>query len=66
VSKHAASPTLAALVADPQNRRTHGAANLALIADSLKAVGAARSIVIDEDDVILRGTASRRRHSRRA
>ena len=50
-----APPTLAALVADPQNRRTHGAANLALIADSLKAVGAARSIVIDEDNLILAG-----------
>jgi DNA modification methylase len=47
--------TLAALTADPQNRRTHNDANLALIAASLKDVGAARSIVIDEDNVILAG-----------
>ena len=47
--------TVAALTADPQNRRRHPAANLAMIADSLKEVGAARSIVIDEDNVILAG-----------
>jgi hypothetical protein len=47
--------TLAALTADPQNRRAHGERNLALIATALKEVGAARSIVIDEDDLILAG-----------
>src|SRR4030095_15661882 len=47
--------TLAALTADPANRRRHGERNLALIGDALKEVGAARSIVIDEDNVILAG-----------
>jgi DNA modification methylase len=47
--------TLAALTADPHNRRTHPARNLALIAQALTEVGAARSIVIDETDTILAG-----------
>jgi ParB-like chromosome segregation protein Spo0J len=47
--------TLAQLTADPQNRRAHGERNLALIAEALKEVGAARSIVIDEDNLILAG-----------
>jgi DNA modification methylase len=47
--------SLAALVADPHNRRKHNARNLAMVAESLAAVGAARSIVIDEDNVILAG-----------
>lgn len=47
--------TLAALTADPQNRRAHGDANLAMIATALKEVGAARSIVIDEGATILAG-----------
>jgi len=43
------------LVADPKNRRTHPARNLDMVRDSLQSVGAARSIVIDEDDTILAG-----------
>jgi hypothetical protein len=46
---------LGALVADPANRRTHPDRNLAMVKASLEHVGAARSIVIDEDDVILAG-----------
>lgn len=47
--------SLGDLVADPANRRTHNARNLAMIGSALEQVGAARSIVIDEDDVILAG-----------
>jgi hypothetical protein len=43
------------LVADPKNRRTHPARNLDLVRESLQSVGAARSIVVDEDDVVLAG-----------
>ena len=43
------------LVPDPQNRRTHTPRNLGMIVDALHHVGAARSIVIDEDDVVLAG-----------
>lgn len=46
---------LADLVADPQNRRHHGARNLGMIIESLKTVGSARSIVIDENNVTLAG-----------
>jgi hypothetical protein len=46
---------LAALVTDPENRRAHPARNLDMVQRSLTDVGAARSIVIDEDDVILAG-----------
>lgn len=46
---------LAQLVNDPANRRTHPARNVTMVSASLKAVGAARSIVVDEDDVILAG-----------
>ena len=52
----AAAPlTLADLRADPRNRRTHPARNRDMIAASLRAVGAARSIVIDEANEILAG-----------
>ena len=47
--------TLAGLTPDPHNRRTHSARNIAMIAASLKDVGAARSIVIDERNEILAG-----------
>jgi DNA modification methylase len=47
--------TLAGLTADSQNRRTHNDRNLALIAEALRDVGAARSIVLDEDNVVLAG-----------
>ena len=47
--------TVAELEADPENRRAHPARNLEMIAAALREVGAARSIVIDEDDRILAG-----------
>lgn len=46
------------LVADKTNRRAHNPRNVSMIADSLHAVGAARSIVIDEDGVVLAGNAT--------
>ena len=46
---------LAGLVADPENARAHSARNLDAISASLGDVGAARSIVIDENNVILAG-----------
>jgi ParB-like chromosome segregation protein Spo0J len=49
---------LSDLVPDPQNARTHGERNLALIASSLERVGAARSIVVDENRTILAGNAT--------
>ena len=47
--------TLDDLQPDPHNRREHDARNVGMIADALAHVGAARSIVIDEDNVILAG-----------
>jgi ParB-like chromosome segregation protein Spo0J len=50
------APTqIADLVADPENRRAHTARNLAMVVEALQDVGAARSIVIDEDNLILAG-----------
>jgi ParB-like chromosome segregation protein Spo0J len=46
------------LVPDAQNRRRHTAKNIAMVVEALHQVGAARSIVIDEDGVILAGNAS--------
>jgi len=43
------------LFPDVANPRKHGARNLAVMADSLKAVGAARSIVISETGEVLAG-----------
>jgi len=43
------------LVPDNNNRRLHNSRNIGMIVDALHQVGAARSIVIDEDDVILAG-----------
>jgi hypothetical protein len=40
---------------DPRNARKHTSKNIGMISDSLRAVGAARSIVIDENDEILAG-----------
>jgi hypothetical protein len=40
---------------DPENRRKHSPRNIAMIADALQEVGAARSIVIDENDEVLAG-----------
>src|SRR4051794_2049967 len=49
---------LALLTPDPRNARRHSDRNLALIEQSLREVGAARSIVIDEDGVVLAGNAT--------
>lgn len=49
---------LADLTPDPRNARSHSERNLELIAQSLQEVGAARSIVVDEDGVILAGNAT--------
>jgi hypothetical protein len=43
------------LIPDPENRRKHNPRNIGLVVDTLHNVGAARSIVIDEDNVILAG-----------
>lgn len=43
------------LVPDPANRRKHNPRNLGMVVDALHQVGAARSIVIDEDNVVLAG-----------
>lgn len=43
------------LTPDPKNRRAHNPRNIGMVVDALHAVGAARSIVIDEDGVILAG-----------
>lgn len=40
---------------DPQNARSHPERNVGMIADSLREVGAARSIVLDEHNVVLAG-----------
>ena len=49
---------LSDLTADPNNARRHSPQNLDTISLSLQEVGAARSIVIDEDGVILAGNAT--------
>ena len=46
------------LVADPKNRRKHTPRNVGLIVDALHKVGAARSIVIDEQNEVLAGNAT--------
>jgi len=43
------------LTPDPKNARRHNPRNIGMIVDSLQKVGAARSIVIDEDNIILAG-----------
>lgn len=52
------SANLATFTPDPQNARLHSERNISLIASSLTEVGAARSIVVDEDGVILAGNAT--------
>jgi ParB-like chromosome segregation protein Spo0J len=49
---------IADLKPDPRNARKHNPRNIGLIADSLQEVGAARSVVIDENDVILAGNGT--------
>jgi DNA modification methylase len=46
------------LTPDPKNARKHGARNVEAIVAALQEVGAARSIVIDEDGTILAGNAT--------
>ena len=46
------------LIPDPENRRKHTPRTVGLLVDALQKVGAARSIVIDEDGVILAGNAT--------
>jgi DNA modification methylase len=46
------------LVPDPKNARRHTRRNVETIVDALRDVGAARSIVIDEDNVVLAGNAT--------
>lgn len=46
------------LTPDPMNARKHGPRNVGTIVSALQEVGAARSIVIDEDGVILAGNAT--------
>lgn len=46
---------LADLTPDPKNARLHPSRNVDMMAASLRDVGAARSIVIDETDTILAG-----------
>ena len=46
------------LVPDPENARQHTPRGVGMIVDSLQEVGAARSIVIDENNVILAGNAT--------
>lgn len=53
-----ADSSLADLTPDPRNARRHTERNIAMIADSIREVGAARSIVIDEEGVILAGNAT--------
>jgi hypothetical protein len=47
--------TVGDLVPDPHNRRKRTPRNVAMIADALRSVGAARSIVIDERNEVLAG-----------
>lgn len=47
--------TIADLIPDPQNARKHPERNIRSIVKSLEEVGAGRSIVIDENNVILAG-----------
>jgi DNA methylase len=49
---------LSALTSDPRQIRRHTEKNLTMIGDGLRAVGAARSIVLDEDNAILAGNGT--------
>ena len=50
--------TLGDLIPDPRNARSHTPRNVGMIESALSEVGAARSIVIDEDGVVLAGNAT--------
>lgn len=47
--------SIAELRPDPSNLRVHNPRNIGMLVDSLHSVGAARSVVIDEDNTILAG-----------
>jgi ParB family chromosome partitioning protein len=49
---------LSDLKPDPENARAHNPRNVGMIEDALHEIGAARSIVVDEDDVVLAGNAT--------
>jgi hypothetical protein len=46
------------LIPDPKNARSHNPRNIGMIADAMQEVGAARSIVIDENNIILAGNGA--------
>ena len=50
--------TLADLTPDPRNARRHNSRNVGMLEKALGEVGAARSIVIDENGVVLAGNAT--------
>ena len=50
--------TVATLKPDPANVRRHTPRNVGMIETALREVGAARSIVIDENDTVLAGNAT--------
>lgn len=50
--------SLADLTPDPQNARRHNPRNVGMLVDALHQVGAARSIVVDENGVVLAGNAT--------
>jgi DNA modification methylase len=50
--------TLSSLIPDPRNARRHPDRNRSMVEQSLREVGAARSIVVDEDGTILAGNAT--------
>jgi hypothetical protein len=52
------SAHIKALVPDPDNRRKHTPRNVGMIVDALHKVGAARSIVIDENNEVMAGNAT--------
>lgn len=49
---------LSDLTPDPRNARAHNPRNVGMIESALNEVGAARSIVIDEDGIVLAGNAT--------
>jgi hypothetical protein len=50
--------TLKELTPDPKNRRRHTSRNVDMITEAIESVGTGRSIVIDEDGVVLAGNAT--------
>jgi hypothetical protein len=46
---------LSELIADPHNLRKHNPRNIGLIEEGLREVGAARSVVVDENNILLAG-----------